>query len=188
MPDLLSYIQTHVDTYEQPGYFILTGSQNLMVSQAVSQTLAGRMAILTLLPLSANELKENDLLPPSLDIFLCKGGYPRIYARGVSYLTWYSFYIGMYVERDVRQISNIHDLSAFCRFLKLCAGRMGQILNISSLATDCGISIFAARSWLSLLEASYIIFLLQPHYKNFSKRLIKSPKLYFFDTGLAVLC
>ena len=185
VPDLLSYIQTYVDAQEQPGYFILTGSQNFMVNQTVSQTLAGRIAILTLLPLSIHELKKNDLLPPLVDTTIGKGGYPRIYAKDVSYLSWYPFYIQMYVERDVRQITSIQDLAAFERFLKLCAGRIGQLLNMSSLANDCGISVTTVRSWISLLQASYVIFLLEPHYKNFSKRLIKAPKLYFFDTGIA---
>ncbi len=185
VPSLLSYIQTYVDANEQLGYFILTGSENFLISQAISQTLAGRMAIVTLLPLSIHELANNALLPDLTATIICKGLYPRIYDKHIAPLSWYSFYIQQYVERDIRQIINVHSLGDFQRFLKLCAGRIGQILNISSLATDCGISVTTARSWLSILQSSYIIFLLQPHFKNFSKRLIKSPKLYFYDTGLA---
>ena len=141
------------------------------------------MAIITLLPLSIQELRNNNLLSPSVDTTLLKGGYPRIYAKPVTYESWYPFYIKEYI-RDVRQISQIHDLLLFEKFLKLCAGRVGQLLNIASLATDVGVSTTALRSWLSVLQASYIIFLLQPFHNNFSKRLIKSPKLYFYDTGI----
>lgn len=182
-PELLSYIQTIIDGYERPGFFIITGSHNLLLNEAVTQTLAGRVAILTLLPLSLEELpiKENNV---SLEDFLFTGGYPRLYSGNLKPTEWFPGYIQTYLERDVRQIQNILDLSLFQRFLKLCAGRAGQILNIVSLANDCGISFATARGWLSLLEMSYIIFLLQPYYKNFSKRVIKSPKLYFYDTGL----
>ena len=184
-PDLLSYIQTIVDREKKPGYFVLTGSQNFLIGQTITQTLAGRIAILTLLPLSINEFKENSLLPAAIETAIFTGGYPRIYADTIRPFEWYPNYIITYVERDVRQIINIQDLTVFQNFVKLCAGRIGQLLNISSLGNDCGISTTTARSWLTLLEASYIIFLLQPHHNNFSKRLIKSPKLYFFDTGLA---
>jgi len=184
-PDLLSYIQTYVDAEKQNGYFVLTGSQNFLVMEAVSQSLAGRVAILTLLPLSINELKENNLLTGSSSRSIYYGGYPRILEQNLLPSEWYPLYILNYIERDVRQIANVVDISAFQRFIKLCAGRIGQILNVSSLASDCGISPNTAKSWLSILEASYIIFLLQPHFKNFSKRLIKSPKLYFYDTGIA---
>lgn len=184
VPSILSYIQTHVDEKDVPGFFVLTGSQNLMIHQAISQTLAGRMAILTLLPFSIHEILENNL-ENSLDSFICSGGYPRIYAKNIPFASWYSFYIQQYVERDVRLLANVHDLITFERFLKLCAGRVGQLLNVSSLANDCGISTFAARSWLSILQASYVIFLLPPYFNNISKRVIKSPKLYFYDTGIA---
>jgi len=182
-PELLSYIQGMIDIYEKPGFFIITGSHNLLLNEAITQTLAGRVAILTLLPLSLEELpiKENKV---SLEDFLFTGGYPRLHSGNLKPTEWFPGYIQTYVERDVRQIQNILDLSLFQRFLKLCAGRAGQILNIVSLANDCGISFATARGWLSLLEMSYIIFLLQPYYKNFSKRVIKSPKLYFYDTGL----
>jgi uncharacterized protein len=185
VPTLLSYIQTYVDQEKKNGYFIITGSQNFLVTQAVTQSLAGRVAILTLLPLSLNELKENDLLAESANKAIFYGGYPRIFEADILPPEWYPSYIQNYVERDVRQIANVIDLSAFQRFIKLCAGRIGQLLNISSLANDCGISPNTAKAWISILEASYIIFLLQPHFKNFNKRLIKSPKIYFYDTGIA---
>ncbi|HVX01090.1 MAG TPA: ATP-binding protein, partial [Candidatus Babeliaceae bacterium] len=184
VPTLLSYIQTYVDQEKLKGYFILTGSQNFLVNQAISQTLAGRIAILTLLPLSIKELKESHILP-GIDELIFNGCYPRIYGENVLPSVFYPSYTLTYIERDVRQITQVTDLTAFKRFVQLCAGRIGQFLNISSLATDCGISQATAKAWLSLLEASYIIFLLQPHYQNFSKRLIKTPKLYFYDTGLA---
>ncbi len=184
-PGLLSYIQTKVDEHRQPGCFILTGSQNLLVNQSVAQTLAGRTSLQTLLPFTLEELRQAQALPDKMENALFNGFYPSIYAQKVPPADWYSSYIRTYVERDVRQIKNITDLRLFQTFLKLCAGRIGQLLNISSLANDCGIGVSTAKGWLSLLEASYLIFLLQPHYKNFSKRLVKSPKLYFYDTGLA---
>ena len=185
VPELLSYIQTHIDSNDRPGYFILTGSQNFIVHQAITQTLAGRIAILTLLPLSIHELEQAHMLPSTVESFLIKGGYPRIYARNLDPTPWYLNYTTTYIERDVRQITRVIDLSTFERFLKLCAGRIGQLVNFSSLANECGITHNTAKHWLSILQASYIIFLLQPHHKNFSKRLVKSPKLYFYDTGLA---
>lgn len=184
VPDLLSYIQTYVDQEKKNGYFILTGSQNFLVTQTISQTLAGRMAVLTLLPLSLKELLENKLIS-SYEQAIFYGGYPRIFEQGLLPNEWYPSYILNYIERDVRQIMKLVDLGAFQRFIKLCAGRTGQILNVSALATDAGINIQTAKSWISVLQASYIIVLLQPHFVNFSKRLIKSPKLYFLDTGIA---
>lgn len=185
VPELLSYIQTMVDADHRPARFILTGSQNILVGDVITQTLAGRVAIVTLLPLSIHELKQANLLPHTSTELLLKGLYPRIYAHNIMPRDWYPNYIYTYLERDVRSIKLISDLSIFQRFVKLCAGRIGQLLNITSLANDCGISVATTKSWLSLLEASYFIFLLQPHHINFSKRLIKSPKLYFYDTGLA---
>lgn len=185
VPSLLSYIQTYVDQKKQPGYFILTGSQNFLINQAVTQTLAGRMAILTLLPCSIAELEKSNVLPEMIEDLVYKGSYPSLYAQERMVSLWYSSYIASYIERDVRQVTNIGDLATFKLFLKLCAGRVGQLLNVSSLANDCGISLRTAQEWLSILQASYVIVLLQPHYKNFSKRLVKTPKLYFFDTGLA---
>ena len=184
-PSILSYIQTIVDKENIPGYFILTGSQHFLVNQAVTQTLAGRIAILTLLPLSIQELKQAKLLPLTPEDYMAKGSYPRLYDRAISPPLWYAGYILTYIERDVRAVTTIPELTEFKNFLKLCAGRIGQLLNVSSLANDAGINLRKTKDWLSLLEASYIIFRLQPHYKNFSKRIVKSPKLYFYDTGLA---
>ncbi len=183
-PALLSYIQTIVDEQERPGYFILTGSQNFLINQEITQTLAGRIALLKLLPLSLTEIKHDNRLPNTIDELLFQGLYPRIYARNVNPLTWYRDYIETYLERDIRQVTRIKDLTQFKYFVQLCAGRIGQILNYSSLASDCSIDVRTAKEWLSLLEASYVIFMLHPHRKNFNRRLIKSPKLYFYDTGL----
>lgn len=184
-PEIFSYIQTLVDEIKRPGFFVLTGSQNFLLSERISQSLAGRAAINHLLPLSFEEVKSASLLPPSPEDLLFKGGFPALYDHNIGPLDFFPSYIQTYIERDVRLIKNISDLSLFQKFLLLCAGRIGQIVNLSSLANDCGISHNTAKSWLSILEASYIIFLLQPFHKNFNKRLIKSPKLYFYDTGLA---
>ncbi|MGV8059735.1 MAG: ATP-binding protein [Smithellaceae bacterium] len=182
-PDLLSYIQTIVDNEATPGQFILTGSQQLEVMNNISQSLAGRTALLKLLPLSLSELK---LMPSaSIDHLLFTGFYPRIHDKALNPTQALGDYLETYVERDLRQLAMVKDLSLFERFLKLCAGRVGQVLNIQSLGNDAGISHTTARSWLTLLEASYIIVLLQPWHVNISKRLIKSPKLYFCDVGLA---
>ena len=184
-PKILSYMQGIVDSRQKPGYFILTGSHNFLMNQAITQSLAGRVALLTLLPFSLRELAGNALLAKDLDTSIFDGGYPDIFSRQIHPAEFYPQYTKTYVERDVRQLVNIGNLSDFQRFMRLCAGRIGQLLNISSLADDCNISVSTVKAWLSILEASYIIFLLQPHFKNFSKRLIKSPKLYFYDTGLA---
>lgn len=185
VPTLLSYIQTSVDLNRRPGYYILTGSQNFMVNQAITQTLAGRISIHTLLPLSIDELKNAEILPQTSELTVLKGLYPIIYGQDYDPSKWYRDYIRTYVERDVRTLGKVEDLSTFVRFLKLCAGRIGQPANFASLAADAGISAATAKAWLSILEASYIIFLLQPHYKNFSRRLVKTPKIFFFDPGLA---
>jgi uncharacterized protein len=185
VPDLLSYMQTIIDRENKKGFFIVTGSQNLLINEAIRQTLAGRIAILTLYPLSIHELSQASLLPSKIEEVVFQGTYPRLYSETVSPVKLHENYIRGYIERDVRQIKNILDLSLFQKFLQLCAGRVGQILNISSLGNDCGVDHKTVRSWISLLEASYLIFLLNPYYKNFGKRLIKSPKLYFVDTGLA---
>jgi uncharacterized protein len=184
-PDLLSYIQTSIDLHYKPGYFILTGSQNFLVTEAISQTLAGRVALHTLLPLSFLELSRAGLLSAEPEEVLFKGCYPPLYARSLDPTSWYTGYIRTYLEREVRTITAVSDLVTFKSFLGLCAGSTGQIVNLSSLGNNCGISYNTARSWLSILEASFIIFLLQPYYKKFNKRLIKAPKLYFYDTGLA---
>lgn len=185
VPHILSYIQLEVDAKKRPGYFILTGSQNFLMNEAITQSLAGRVGILTLLPLSLHELEANQILENTAEEAIFSGGYPRIYAEQFHPQKLYPSYIQSYVERDVRQLINVGDLRSFQRFMQLCAGHIGRQLNLSELASVCGISVPTAQRWISVLEASYIIFLLQPHFRNFNKRLTKSPKLYFYDTGLA---
>lgn len=184
VPSLLSYIQLAIDRHEKPGQFILTGSQNFLLGEQLSQTLAGRVALLTLLPFGLEELVDPESSTRGLEETMFEGSYPRIRLGGLSPLDWYPSYIRTYVERDARQVINIRDLLVFERFLKLCAGRTGQLFNGAEVGRDCGISHHTAHQWLSLLCASYITFLLPPYYENFSKRLIKSPKLYFYDSGL----
>jgi predicted AAA+ superfamily ATPase len=183
-PQLLSYIQTIVDESSVPGQFILTGSQQLEVLNTVSQSLVGRTALLKLLPFSMAELGRR-YLPPSVDRLLLTGFYPRIYDQQLDPTQALGDYFETYVERDMRQLAAVKDLSLFEKFVRLCAGRIGQILNMQSLGNDAGVSHTTASAWMSLLEASYILFILPPWYRNISKRLIKSPKLYFYDVGLA---
>lgn len=185
VPELFSYIQTLVDESGLIGRFILTGSQNFALNHHISQSLAGRIALLKLLPLSIDELKNADILPTFYETLLFYGGYPRIHAQKIQPTDWYPNYIQTYIERDIRQLKNVNDLSLFQKFVKLCAGRIGQLINWSDLARDCGISYHTAQEWVSLLEASFVVFLLKPFHENFNKRLIKAPKLYFYDTGLA---
>lgn len=184
VPQILSYVQIESDEKKRPGYFILTGSQNFLMNQAVTQSLAGRIGILTLLPLSIKELKQNKRLPESIDEAIFNGGYPKIYTEQFEPGELYPSYIHSYVERDIRQLVNVENLRKFQQFMQLCAGRIGQLLNISDIAMNCGINSRTADKWLSILQASYIIFLLNPYHKNFNKRVTKTPKLYFYDTGL----
>lgn len=184
-PDLLSYIQTDVDLTGKKGYYVITGSQNILLNESVSQSLAGRVAIFTLLPFSLQELTYAHLVPNTLEEMLFKGCYPRICADNLDPIDWYPNYIDTYVERDVRLIKNVTDLGLFKKFIGLCAGRVGQLLNHSSIANDCGVSMPTIKAWISILEQSYICFEVQPYHENFSKRLVKSSKLYFYDTGLA---
>jgi hypothetical protein len=185
VPELFSYLQGIVDNKPRPGFYVLTGSQHFLLSQAISQTLAGRIALFTLLPFSITELQKAQLAPNSAQQAIFTGFYPRVIAQQLKPTEWYPLYIQTYLERDVRDIKQVVDLAQFQTFIGLCAGRIGQLLSITSLANDCSISVPTAKAWLSLLQASYVLYLLQPHHKNFSKRLIKSPKLYFYDTGLA---
>ena len=185
LPELFSYLQVEMDADRRRGRFVLTGSQNFSMISSISQSLAGRAAIVQLLPLSIRELKEARIETGNLDELLYKGAFPALYDQPMTPEDWYASYVTTYLERDVRQIANVHDLLQFQRFVGLCAARTGQILNIASLASDCGIAQGTARSWLSVLQASYIVTLLAPHHENLGKRLIKSPKLYFLDTGLA---
>ncbi len=184
VPQLLSYIQLEVDTHKRPSHFVLTGSQNFLMNQAITQTLAGRVGILTLLPFSLKELIDAHLAS-DVDQILFHGGYPRIYDEKLLPRAFYPSYVHTYVERDVRELATVGNLRTFQKFMQLCAGRVGQLLNISDLATNCSITRATAESWLSVLEASYIVFLLKPHFTNFNKRVTKTPKLYFYDTGLA---
>lgn len=200
-PKLFSYIQEIVDEQNKMGQFILTGSQNFLLMEKVSQSLAGRCAVLHLLPFSQGELENRPvmdidalgrLLPQKhkqsirVGLFdrMFKGFYPPIYDRNLPPQDWQANYYRTYVERDVRQVLNLGDAETFARFVRLCAGRAGQLLNMSALAADSGISVPTVKRWLSLLEASFLIYLLPPYHANFNKRLVKSPKLYFYDTGL----
>jgi hypothetical protein len=185
VPALFSFIQTRVDASRRMGEFILTGSQNFGLMASVAQSLAGRAGIVQLLPFSLGELAAAGRLPATLDDLLYCGLYPPLHDRPLDPAQWFGSYILAYLERDLRQLANVHDLGLFQRFIALCAARTGQLLNLSSLALDCGIGQTTARNWLDLLQASYVIFLLRPHHRNFGKRLVKSPKLYFCDTGLA---
>lgn len=183
-PNLLSYMQERVDLSNTPGLFILTGSQRFGILSGITQSLAGRAAHVELLPFSISEVYGAH--PScSLDHILLKGLYPPVHDRNLDPHIWAGNYIRSYVERDVRQMIKIGDLSMFQRFVGLCAARIGQLVSFSGLAADAGITHNTAKAWISLLEASYIVFLLRPHHRNFRKRIIKSPKLYFYDTGLA---
>lgn len=184
-PDLFSYLQTIVDEGHRTGLFVLTGSQQFGLIAKISQSLAGRAGFLHLLPFSLGELEAAGIKPKNLDEIIYRGLYPPIYDRKISPTTWYGNYVLTYIERDVRQMLNIRNLGVFQKFTRMCAARTGQLLNLSALANDCGVTHNTARAWMSVLEASYIVFLLQPHHKNFGKRLVKMPKLYFYDTGLA---
>lgn len=203
-PELFSYIQGIVDEQDIPGQFILTGSHNFLLLESISQSLSGRCAIHHLLPFSqaelrgANLIQPHDLttwmstqtigssLPPKKSLFemLWTGAYPRIHDKQIPPQAWLASYIQTYIERDVRSILNVTDLETFTRFVRLCAGRTGQLLNLQSLGNDCGIDQKTAKRWLSILETSFIVKRLQPFHANFRKRLVKSPKLYFLDTGL----
>jgi predicted AAA+ superfamily ATPase len=184
-PALFSYLQGMVDERRRMGDFILTGSQHFGLLSRISQSLAGRVGLIQLLPLAMSELRAGDLLTKQLDELLWRGGYPPLYDRPLAPDDWFPNYVATYLERDVRQLLAVRDLGLFQRFLGLCAGRTAQLLNLSALANDCGISHVTAREWLTVLEASYVVLLLQPYHRNFGKRLIKTPKLYFIDTGLA---
>ncbi len=183
-PELFSYIQGIVDKKNKEGMFVLTGSQHFLLLEKISQSLAGRTAIFHLLPFSWEEIKSSKLKPGNIDEVLFKGLYPRIYDKKLSPSDWYPDYIQTYIERDVRQIKNIDQLETFQKFIKLCAARTGQLLNLSSLGNECGIKHNTAKSWIGILQASFILHLLQPHHKNFNKRIVKTPKIYFYDTGL----
>jgi len=185
VPDLLSYIQGIVDEKNIKGEFILTGSSQLELTKSVSQSLAGRTILLKLLPFSYTEIYgKTKFMPSSLDEVLYNGFYPRIYVDKLDATEALSSYISTYIERDVRQFYNIKDLTLFQRFLQLCASRVGQLLNFSNIAGDCGVSVPTIQNWISVLEQSFIIYRLPPFFANIKKRLVKTPKIYFYDTGL----
>lgn len=184
VPILLSYIQGIVDEHQKPGFFILTGSHQVDLQQAVNQSLAGRTAILTLLPLSLSELRQQNETTDAFE-YIWKGAYPRLHQFQLKPERFYNGYLQTYVERDVRAMINLADLASFQQFLILLAGRIGQVINYSSLSNDIGVSSVTIKSWISVLKASYLVFELPPFFENIRKRVVKSPKLYFTDTGLA---
>ena len=184
VPDLFSYLQTIVDSRDECGQFILSGSHNFLLMERISQSLAGRTSVLKLFPFSIAELQATNILPNDLDEVLLKGCYPRLYDKKITAKEYFTSYLQTYVERDVRLLRNIIDMTAFKRFLKFCAANVGSVLNVASLAKNAGISVVTANSWISILEASFVLLRLPPYYKNFSKRVIKSSKIYFCDTGL----
>lgn len=184
-PDLFSHLQGMVDEDRVPGRFVLTGSQQFGLLSGVTQSLAGRVGLTRLLPLALAEMPTLRDAADDLDSLMVRGGYPLLHVEKVSPTDWFASYVATYIERDVRQVLNVQDISSFQRFLRLCAGRTGQLLNLSSLAGESGIAASTARAWMSVLEASDLVFLLPPYHRNFGKRLVKSPKLYFVDVGLA---
>ena len=184
VPDLLSYIQTMVDVSGRMGQYVLSGSQQFSLLAGVAQSLAGRASLIELHPLRLKELSDGGDMPTSLDRYLLQGGYPAVHARGLDTQRYYADYVASYVERDVRSLSAVQDLGTFQRFMRLCAARTAQLLNLNALANDCGISQPTANAWMNLLEASFIVKRIAPYHRNFGKRLVKTPKLYFLDTGL----
>ncbi len=184
VPHLFSYLQTIVDESQQMGQFILSGSQNFHLMERITQSLAGRVAIFKLLPFDIEELKQSGLLHNDWKSLIVKGFYPAIYDRDLDSAIFYANYLQSYIDRDVTELTKVQDMKLFRNFLGLCATRIGQMLNLANLANECGISQPTAKAWLSILESSYIVFQLQPYFENFSKRIVKTPKLYFYDTGL----
>lgn len=184
VPSLLSYIQTAVDSSGAMGQYVLSGSQQFSLLAGVTQSLAGRASLIELHPLRLKELADAGDMPGSLDRYLLQGGYPAVHARGLEPQRYYADYVASYVERDVRSLSAVQDLGTFQRFMRLCAARTGQLLNLNALANDCGISQPTANAWMNLLEASFVVKRIAPYHRNFGKRLVKTPKLYFLDTGL----
>lgn len=185
VPQLFSYIQIMADTHQQPGEFILSGSQNFLLLEKISQSLAGRVAIFHLLPFGMEELKHTSFEQHHYTSYIWRGFYPRLYDYDIAPTDFYPNYIQSYLERDVRQVVNVADLRSFRLFLQLCAGRVGQLFNQTAIANEAGIDQKTVKRWLSILETGFVSFTLTPYFKNFNKRLIKTPKLYFYDTGLA---
>lgn len=186
VPDLFAYLQQILDESREKGLFVITGSQHLGLTQTVNQSLAGRVAMLELLPFTYRELRTGRYASSRLETALFTGAYPPVFDQALDPVAWYNSYIESYLERDVRQILNVRDLITFRRYIALCAGNVGQLFNASRLGADCGMSSVTTAQWLSVLEGTYIAFRLQPYFKNFRKRVVKTPKLYFWDTGLAI--
>ncbi|MES2798164.1 MAG: ATP-binding protein [Bacteroidota bacterium] len=184
VPALFSYLQNIVDEQKIMGQFILSGSQNFLLMQGITQSLAGRVAMFQMLPFDFAELKANNLLNSDYDAVCLKGFYPPVFDRDLNVSIFYKNYVKTYLEKDVRQLINVKEIRSFRAFLGMCATRAGQMLNLNTIAADCGISQPTARAWLTVLEASYIVFTLNPYYNNFNKRIVKTPKLFFYDTGL----
>ncbi len=184
-PDLLSYIQVITDREKIAGQFVISGSQNLLLMGNIAQSLAGRVAIFNLLPFSMAEIHPTNFALPNYEDYILKGFYPRIYDLDLNPTTWLQDYLKTYVERDVRQILNIGDLGTFRQFLEICAGRIGQLVNFSDIGNMIGVSYQTVNKWISVLETSFIVYTLRPYHQNFNKRIVKTPKLYFYDTGLA---
>lgn len=184
MPELFSYLQQILDETKKQGLFILTGSNNFLMQENITQTLAGRIGYLNLLPFSFFETSIVTTLFSKWQKNVVRGFYPEVLTKKLKPTLWYNSYIKTYIERDVRQLRNIDNLNLFLRFIQLCAGRAGQIINMNNLANDCGVDNKTVQSWLSVLESSFIIFFLKPHFANYNKQIIKTPKLYFYDTGL----
>lgn len=185
LPELFSYLQVLSDESGKPGEYILTGSQNFLLKKNISQSLAGRVFVSHLLPFSTSELLAEDLLPPDLNEAIFKGFYPRLYDRDIAPLLFYPSYNQTYLERDIAGLVSIQNMNSFRKFMELLAGRTGQMINFSTLSIEVGVDYKTIQSWCSLLEAGFMIFFLRPYFKNFSKRLVKTPKVYFYDTGLA---
>jgi len=182
VPHLFSYLQEILDKNTIPGLFIITGSNNFLLQETISQSLAGRIAYLNLLPFSMSEIKNK--ADKDINNLLFHGFYPPLFDQPLDIDIWYRNYIQTYIERDVRQLKSIKNLFIFEKFIKLCAGRTGQLLNMANLAVETGVDNKTISSWIGILESSFIIYRLQPHHKNFNKRVVKMPKLYFYDTGL----
>lgn len=185
VPQLTSYLQSHIDTVNKPRMYILTGSNQFEHLHSVSQTLAGRTAVLKLLPFSYEEIYSGKNIETNIYDVMIKGWYPRIFDQELQFSTFYNSYFETYIQRDVRSIINVQNLNDFQRFVRLCAGRTGQIVNFSNLANEVGVTYHTIKGWISLLQTSYVVELLYPYHKNYNKRILKSPKLYFLDTGLA---
>lgn len=185
VPELFSYLQAIIDKSDRNAQFVLTGSNNFLLQQSISQSLAGRIGYIDLLPFTLSEIKETGTIFKQLEEWILKGCYPEIYDKKRKPDIWYPAYIRTYAERDVRQLKNIGNTNQFTKFLRLCAGRTGQLLNINALSIESGLDMRTVQAWLSILESSYIVYLLKPHSTNYNKRLVKTSKLYFHDTGLA---